>query len=94
LYRLFAKVDLKKHNQATRYVVYQIIDGLVNHHIAVLKGMNDSTLNGFTRLIAGEKDPRNLLVVFSILKIIIENFQIEKSKEVSGSGLVLVSGQD
>ncbi|KAK9345583.1 Dos2-interacting transcription regulator of RNA-Pol-II-domain-containing protein [Lipomyces starkeyi] len=78
---LFAKVDMKKHNQATRYVVYQIIDGLVNHHIAVLKGMNDSTLNGFTRLIAGEKDPRNLLVVFSILKIIIENFQIEKSKE-------------
>ncbi|KAK9493192.1 Dos2-interacting transcription regulator of RNA-Pol-II-domain-containing protein [Lipomyces doorenjongii] len=78
---LFAKVDMKKHNQATRYVVYQIIDCLATHHIAVLKGTNNSTLNGFTRLIAGEKDPRNLLVVFSILKIIIENFQIEISKE-------------
>ncbi|KAK9371155.1 Dos2-interacting transcription regulator of RNA-Pol-II-domain-containing protein [Lipomyces kononenkoae] len=78
---LFTKVDMKKHNQATRYVVYQVTDEIVSQHIAVLKSMNDSTLNGFTRLIGGEKDPRNLMVVFSMLKVIIENLQIEVAKE-------------
>ncbi|KAJ8098350.1 Dos2-interacting transcription regulator of RNA-Pol-II-domain-containing protein [Lipomyces tetrasporus] len=78
---VFAKVDMKNHNQATRYAVYLVIDGLVNGHIAVLQSINEDAVSGFTRLIAGEKDPRNLMIVFSILKIIIENFEIENAKE-------------
>ncbi|KAK9236748.1 Dos2-interacting transcription regulator of RNA-Pol-II-domain-containing protein [Lipomyces kononenkoae] len=78
---IFAKVDTRKHNQATRYVVYQVTDEIINHHIPVLKSMNDSTLNGFTRLIGGEKDPRNLMLIFSMMKVIIENLQIDAAKE-------------
>lgn len=38
---------------------------------------------GFITLIDGEKDPRNLLQVFSLVKVVISNFDISLHVEVS-----------
>lgn len=42
---------------------------------------------GFITLIDGEKDPRNLLQVFSLVKVVINNFDISLHVEVSDKSL-------
>lgn len=42
---------------------------------------------GFITLIDGEKDPRNLLQVFSLVKVVISNFDISLHVEVSSTPL-------
>ncbi|KAK7204635.1 Dos2-interacting transcription regulator of RNA-Pol-II-domain-containing protein [Myxozyma melibiosi] len=78
---VFSKIDMKKHAQGVRYLVYQIIEKLFEKHLTVLKSMNDTTIDGFLQLVSGEKDPRNLMIGFSLLKTLAKEFDIEKSVE-------------
>lgn len=50
--------------------------------ITVLKKLGDPFIDGFAELIGGEKDPRNLMIVFSLLKVIIIEFDTERHTEV------------
>lgn len=38
---------------------------------------------GITDLVAGEKDPRNLMIVFSLLKVVMIEWDIQDHVEVS-----------
>lgn len=51
--------------------------------VKVLKSMGDEFLIGLVDLVGGEKDPRNLMIVFSIIKVILVEFDIVKHVEVS-----------
>lgn len=44
--------------------------------------MDDAWVTGLADLIGGEKDPRNLMIVFSVMKVILVEFDIVKHKEV------------
>lgn len=45
--------------------------------------MGDISLVGIVDLMTGEKDPRNLMIVFSILKVVMVEWNIENHVEVS-----------
>jgi DNA repair/transcription protein MET18/MMS19 len=45
--------------------------------------MKDEFLVGTVDLMTGEKDPRNLMVVFSILKVVMIEWDISNHAEVS-----------
>lgn len=44
--------------------------------------MGDESLVGIVDLVTGEKDPRNLMMVFSILKVVMVEWDISNHAEV------------
>lgn len=52
-----------------------------NHRVA-LSDMGDDSLVGIVDLMTGEKDPRNLMVVFSILKVVMIEWDVTNHAEV------------
>lgn len=44
--------------------------------------MSDDSLVGIVDLMTGEKDPRNLMLVFSILKVVMVEWDISNHTEV------------
>jgi hypothetical protein len=48
----------------------------------VLKKLSKSFVEGFVNLMVGEKDPHNLMLAFSILKVILVEFDIVGLQEV------------
>lgn len=57
-------------------------DGLEVLTAAALHEMGDESLVGIVDLMTGEKDPRNLMVVFSILKVVMVEWDISNHVEV------------
>lgn len=47
-----------------------------------LRDMGDDSLVGIVDLMTGEKDPRNLMLVFSILKVVMVEWDISNHAEV------------
>lgn len=54
----------------------------MSNHRSVLKGMGDESLTAIIELVNGEKDPRNLMIIFSVLKVIIVEWNITNYAEV------------
>ncbi len=44
--------------------------------------MGSTALVGITDLVAGEKDPRNLMIIFSVLKVIMVEWDVSEHAEV------------
>ncbi|KAK9463018.1 Dos2-interacting transcription regulator of RNA-Pol-II-domain-containing protein [Lipomyces oligophaga] len=78
---IFTKVELKKHSQRYRYAVYQVISAAVEKHISVLQEFNDDFIKGFLQLVSGEKDPRNLILIFTLLHVISTSFKLDGFEE-------------
>lgn len=51
--------------------------------IIALRSMGDKFVTGLVDLVGGEKDPRNLMIVFSVVKVILVEFDIVTHAEVS-----------
>lgn len=75
---------MKAHVQAIRHLVYQVFDSLLALHRDPLKAMGPDFVNSFTKMVDGEKDPRNLMLLFSMDKVILLEFDIKPHIEVSG----------
>ena len=54
---------------------------MLNHRSA-LREMGDDSIVGIVDLMTGEKDPRNLMLVFSILKVVMVEWDISNHTEV------------
>ncbi|KAL4989806.1 RNAPII transcription regulator C-terminal-domain-containing protein [Aspergillus falconensis] len=54
----------------------------MSNHRSVLHDMGDTSLVGTVDLMTGEKDPRNLMLVFSILKVIMVEWDISTHVEL------------
>jgi DNA repair/transcription protein MET18/MMS19 len=74
---------MKAHVQAIRHLVYQVFDSLLALHRPVFKAMGSDFLNSFTKMVDGEKDPRNLMLLFSLEKVILLEFDVKDHIEVS-----------
>ena len=54
----------------------------MSKHRAALQEMGSESITGIVDLVSGEKDPRNLMVIFSILKVIMVEWDISRHAEV------------
>ncbi|KAI9838700.1 MAG: hypothetical protein M1819_005014 [Sarea resinae] len=68
-------------SQGERFLVYTFIDQLMSSHRQALKSLGDQSLVGITDIASGEKDPRNLMIVFSVLKVIMVEWDISNYTE-------------
>ncbi|KAF7308252.1 ARM repeat-containing protein [Mycena chlorophos] len=71
---VFTHVRMRALVQSVRFSVFNIVDGLVKHHAAVLKSMKSDYIRRYIALADGEKDPRNLLVAFNVARTILLEF--------------------
>ena len=59
-----------------RFLLYTLIDSLMTKQRAALKSLGSQFLEGYINLLTGEKDPRNLMLAFSTMSIILKEFDI------------------
>lgn len=60
-----------------------LLHSLMSNRRQALKNMGDETIIGITDVVSGEKDPRNLMIIFSILKVIMIEWDISNHAEVT-----------
>jgi DNA repair/transcription protein MET18/MMS19 len=85
---------MKAHVQAIRHLVYQVFDSLLALHRPTLKAMGSDFINSFTKMVDGEKDPRNLMLLFSLEKVILLEFDVKEHIEVSNPDILLIASND
>ncbi|KAF7714366.1 Uncharacterized protein PECH_001931 [Penicillium ucsense] len=74
--------DLQSRSQTQRFQVYQLLNELMSSHRDALREMGDTSLVGIVDLMTGEKDPRNLMMVFSIMKVVMMEWDISNHVEL------------
>ncbi|WRT69441.1 uncharacterized protein IL334_006427 [Kwoniella shivajii] len=74
---LVENVNMKSYMQATRHLVYVLFDSLLATHRNALKAMGTAFINSYTKMVDGEKDPRNLMLLFSIDRVILLEFDVK-----------------
>ncbi|PWY89274.1 ARM repeat-containing protein [Aspergillus heteromorphus CBS 117.55] len=74
--------ELQSRSQSQRFQVYTLLNELMINHRAALHDMGDHSLVGIVDLMTGEKDPRNLMLVFSILKVVMMEWDVSNHAEV------------
>ena len=62
--------------------ILELLNDLMFKHRASLKEMGNESLVGITDLVSGEKDPRNLMIIFSILKVVMVEWDVSGHAEV------------
>ncbi|CDZ97248.1 DNA repair/transcription protein Mms19 [Phaffia rhodozyma] len=78
---IFAHIKMKSLMQAVRFLVFKAIDILMAKHRDALKKMGSPFVAKYCQIADGEKDPRNLLLAFSIARVILVEFEIEPHAE-------------
>lgn len=80
--------DLQTRSQAERFRILKLLNALLLNNRLALKEMGDESLIAITDLVSGEKDPRNLMIVFSVLRVIMIEWDISSHPEVAYSMLI------
>jgi len=74
--------DLQTRSQSQRHQILELLNGLMSNRRSAILSLADESLVGIVDLVSGEKDPRNLMMVFSILKVIMVEWDIVTHAEV------------
>lgn len=72
--------DLQRQPAVSRFAIYRSIEQALERCREVLEGMDARFIDGLLSLVEFEKDPRNLMVVFSILRVVMSDFPIEEGQ--------------
>ncbi|CAK5283329.1 unnamed protein product [Mycena citricolor] len=83
---VFAHVRMRVLVQSVRFHVFSIIQGLLAHHKETLK--QEDVVAPYITLAEGEKDPRNLLVAFSIARTLLREFDVGSKHMEAMSNIV------
>ncbi len=67
---------------AQRLQILELLNDLMLNHRGSLKSLGDGAIVGITDLVSGEKDPRSLMIIFSILQVIMVEWDIAAKAEV------------
>ncbi|KAI9864502.1 MAG: hypothetical protein M1830_006086, partial [Pleopsidium flavum] len=73
--------DLQLRPQSQRLQILELLNELMCHHRQALKNLSEESLIGITDLVSGEKDPRNLMIIFSLLKVVMVEWDIVSQTE-------------
>ncbi|XP_065602617.1 MMS19 nucleotide excision repair protein homolog isoform X2 [Cyrtonyx montezumae] len=74
---IFQEVHVQSLLQQDRYTVYSIITNFMATREEELKGLGADFTFGFIQVMDGEKDPRNLMVAFQIVRdLIVKNYAL------------------
>ncbi|KAG8854442.1 hypothetical protein FRB96_007504 [Tulasnella sp. 330] len=74
---LVANIRMKAQVQSTRYIVFKTLDILFARFRDAIKGLGGSAVKGYLTLAEGEKDPRNLMLAFSIVRVLLIEFDVK-----------------
>lgn len=74
--------DLQIRPQAQRLQILELLNDLMLKHRTALKELGNESIVGITDIVSGDKDPRNLMVIFSILKVVMVEWDISGHAEV------------
>ena len=75
--------DMADKKQAERYQVYLLLNDLLSNHRRAMLDMGETSLLGYMQVVGGEKDPRNLMLLFAMDRVILLEFEIGSMVEVS-----------
>ncbi|OJD17068.1 hypothetical protein AJ78_02816 [Emergomyces pasteurianus Ep9510] len=71
--------DLQSLPQSQRFQLLQLLNSLMSNHRKALRDMGDESLVGIVDLVSGERDPRNLMIIFSMLKVLMVEWDISNN---------------
>ncbi|XP_073239400.1 MMS19 nucleotide excision repair protein homolog isoform X2 [Porites lutea] len=74
---IFKEVHVQSLLKEARLTTFNLFAVFLNKHLNALKKIANDFVFGFIQAVDGEKDPRNLLLVFELTRIIISNFSID-----------------
>ncbi|KAI7872463.1 Dos2-interacting transcription regulator of RNA-Pol-II-domain-containing protein [Spinellus fusiger] len=74
--KLYEHLEVQRFPQGTRNTVFRVFESLLERHTPALKTINNEFISGFIQMVDGEKDPRNLMCAFKLIRSIIEHFDI------------------
>lgn len=77
------RFDFPNQVAATRQQVYKLLHNLILKHRSILMTMSTDFIDGFLDLSKKETDPRNLMIVFSILPTIMAEFEYEDKQNTA-----------
>ncbi|KAM0786372.1 hypothetical protein ACM66B_001840 [Microbotryomycetes sp. NB124-2] len=78
---LFSSLDMRAHPQASRHTVFLLLDKLLTDSRPALQRMGKEFISGYCALAEGEKDPRNLMLSFNMVHVILLEFDIAQNVE-------------
>ncbi|KAI5306669.1 Methylcrotonoyl-CoA carboxylase beta chain, mitochondrial [Ascosphaera pollenicola] len=67
---------LRKRSQSQRFQMLTLLNNLMSRHRKALHSMGEESLVGVVNLVTGERDPRNLMITFSIIRVVIVEWEI------------------
>ncbi|KAI8089742.1 Dos2-interacting transcription regulator of RNA-Pol-II-domain-containing protein [Halteromyces radiatus] len=79
--QLFSYIPGKKWNQPTRFKIFTILGHLLQKYYKDINRSSMNFIDGFISIMDGEKDPRNLLLVFDLIRFVIEKLDISRHVE-------------
>ncbi|GAA5888696.1 hypothetical protein JCM6882_009055 [Rhodosporidiobolus microsporus] len=78
---ILSSITLKSHPQPVRHQIYLLLDRLVALSRASLIRMGSEFVGGYAELVEGEKDPRNLMISFGIVRVMLLEFEVAEKVE-------------
>ncbi|KAL8712431.1 MAG: hypothetical protein Q9220_003279 [cf. Caloplaca sp. 1 TL-2023] len=76
----FQDFMLRPHTQ--RLQILELLNELMLNHRAALRSVGGEAITGITDLVSGEKDPRSLMIIFSILHVLMVEWDISGHAEI------------
>lgn len=70
--------DMSDRKQSERYGVYLLLNELLSKHRKAMLDMADKSLLGYVQVVGGEKDPRNLMLIFSMLRVFMVEWDVSQ----------------
>ena len=67
---------------AQRLQILELLNDLMLNHRPALKSLDEEAIVGITDLVSGEKDPRSLMIIFSILQVLMVEWDVAAKAEV------------
>ncbi|KAL8766711.1 MAG: hypothetical protein Q9209_006580 [Squamulea sp. 1 TL-2023] len=64
----FQDLMVRPHSQ--RLQILELLNDLMLNHRMALRSLGDEAIVGITDLVSGEKDPRSLMIIFSVLNVV------------------------
>ncbi|KAI9137437.1 Dos2-interacting transcription regulator of RNA-Pol-II-domain-containing protein, partial [Paraphysoderma sedebokerense] len=79
---IFAEVNVQTFQQTVRHHAFKIFEFLVENHLQLIKGsMEAEFLMGYIQAMDGEKDPRNLMLAFKIVTMLLKSCNVNRFAE-------------